>query len=138
MSTHYNHMFHVFQIYVAYVLFGSCKSRSGVTYIAMSIHLQVSVCFKYFSCFQMYVEVVYLDVAYVALAINVRCKCMLSNVSAILNVCCKCFIWMLHMLLWPFTYVASVCFKCFNCFKCMLQVFYLDVTYVAMVIHIGL
>jgi len=35
-----------------------------------------------------------------------------------------------------YTYVASVCFKCFSYFKHMLQVFYLDVAYVAMAIHV--
>jgi hypothetical protein len=40
------------------------------------------------------------------------------------------------MLQWLYTYVASVCFKCFSCFRRMLQVFYLDVAYVAVAIHI--
>jgi hypothetical protein len=40
------------------------------------------------------------------------------------------------MLHWLYTYVASVCFKCFNCFKRMLQMFCLDVAYVAVPIHI--
>jgi hypothetical protein len=40
------------------------------------------------------------------------------------------------MLQWLYTYVANVCFKCFSCFKCMLQVFYLDVAYVAVAIQI--
>jgi hypothetical protein len=38
----------------------------------------------------------------------------------------------LHMLQWLYTYVASVCFKCFSYSKCMLQVFYIDVVYVAL------
>jgi hypothetical protein len=59
-----------------------------------------------------------------------------SNVLAVSNICCKCFILMLYMLQWPYTYVASICFKCFICFRRMLQVFYLDVPYVLMVIHI--
>ena len=42
----------------------------------------------------------------------------------------------LHMLQWLYTCVTSVCFKCFSCFKCMLQVFHLDVAYVAMAIHV--
>jgi hypothetical protein len=33
-------------------------------------------------------------------------------------------------------YVASVCFKYFSYFRRMLQVFYLDITYVAVAIHI--
>jgi hypothetical protein len=39
----------------------------------------------------------------------------------------------LYMLQWLYTYFASVCFKCFNR---MLQVFYLDVAYVALAIHV--
>ena len=42
--------------------------------------------------FKRMLQVVYLDVAYVALAIQVHCKCMFSNVSAVSNVYCKCFI----------------------------------------------
>ena len=59
-----------------------------------------------------------------------------SNVSAIPNVSCKCFILMLNMLNWLHTHVAIVCFKCFSCFKRMLKIFYLDVAYVAVAIHI--
>jgi hypothetical protein len=40
------------------------------------------------------------------------------------------------MLQWLYTYVVNVCFKCFSFFKSMLQVFYLDVAYVAVAIHI--
>jgi hypothetical protein len=46
------------------------------------------------------------------------------------------FIWMLHMSQWLYTYVANVCSKCFTCFRRMLQVFYLDVAYAAVVIYI--
>jgi hypothetical protein len=35
-----------------------------------------------------------------------------------------------------YTRMSSVCFKCFDCFKCMLQVFYLDVAYVAVAIDV--
>jgi hypothetical protein len=41
----------------------------------------------------------------------------------------------LHMLQWLYTCVASVCFKCFSSFKRMLQVFDLDVTYIAVAIY---
>jgi hypothetical protein len=37
---------------------------------------------------------------------------------------------------WLYTCVASVCIKCFSCFRCMLQVFHLDVAYVAVAIHV--
>jgi hypothetical protein len=43
----------------------------------------------------------------------------------------KCFIWMLRMLQWLYTHVASVCFMLqayvFRCFKRMFQVFHLDI-----------
>jgi hypothetical protein len=42
------------------------------------------------------------------------------------------------MLQWLYTYALSVCFKYFCYFRRMLQVFYLDVTYVAVIIHIFL
>ena len=43
------------------------------------------------------------------------------------------------MLLWLYTHVSSVCvFKCFRCFRLMLQLFYMDIAYVAMVIHASL
>jgi hypothetical protein len=65
-----------------------------------------------------------------------------TNVSYVKLLCCskyfhvascKRFIWILK---WLYTYVASVCSKCFNCFRLMLQVFYLDVAYVTVAIHI--
>jgi hypothetical protein len=40
------------------------------------------------------------------------------------------------MLQWLYMYVVSVCFKCFSCFRSMLRVFYPDVAYVAVAIHI--
>ena len=50
---------------------------------------------------------------------------------------------MVHMLQWPYTHVARVCFKCFRCFRGMLQVFHMhvakvdqDVAHVAMVVNI--
>jgi hypothetical protein len=39
----------------------------------------------------------------------------------------------LHMLQWLYTYASTVCF---SCFKRMLQVFYLDVAYIAVAIHV--
>jgi hypothetical protein len=64
-------MFHVFYMYVAYVLFGHCKSRSGVVYVAMTIDIYYKCMFQYF---KRILQVFYLDVAYVALAIHVCCK----------------------------------------------------------------
>jgi hypothetical protein len=58
------------------------------------------------------------------------------------RVCFKYFIWMLHMLLWLYTYISNVCFKCSDAFRLIWQVFhlevikvYLDITYVVMAIH---
>jgi hypothetical protein len=42
---------------------------------------------------------------------------------------------MLHMLLWLYIHVSSVCLNCFIYFKPMLQVFYLDVAKVDLVLH---
>jgi len=39
------------------------------------------------------------------------------------------------MFQWLYTYVATIYSKCFICFRRMLQVFYLDVAYVAVAIH---
>jgi hypothetical protein len=71
------------------------------------------------------------DVAHIAIAIHVCCKRLfkvyhlffrrITYVVSVLFGCCICF----H------TNVASVCSKCFIHFTCMLQVFYLDVTYVS-------
>jgi hypothetical protein len=48
-----------------------------------------------------------------------------ASVSDVLKIYyCKCFRWMLHMLQWLYTYVASVCFQCFICvFRRILQVY---------------
>jgi hypothetical protein len=73
----------------------------------------------------------HLDVVYVAILYILQAY--VSNILAISYVRYKCFIWMLHMLQWLYTYVASVCF---SCFKRMLQAFYLDVAYVALAIHV--
>ena len=70
------------------------------------------------------------DIVYIAMPIHGCCKYVI-NISAVLNICCKCFIWILHLLQWLYTYVASICFKCSSCFKRMLQV-----EYVAVAIHI--
>jgi hypothetical protein len=35
---------------------------------------------------------------------------------------------MLHMLLWLYTHISSICFKCFICFRRILQVFHVDVS----------
>ena len=76
MSTCCNRVFHAFQMYVVYVLSGCCKNRSGVAYVAMTIHVCCKYMFLMFQPFQMMLQVFYLDITYVALAIHVYCKCI--------------------------------------------------------------
>ena len=59
-----------------------------------------------------------------------------SDVLSISDVCCKCFIWMLHMLQWLYTYVASVYSKCFIYFHTYVVNVLSNVAYVAVAIHI--
>jgi hypothetical protein len=68
----------------------------------------------------------------------------IPNISSISVLCCskcfhiancKCFIWKLHILQWLYTYVVSVCFKSFSCFQKYVASVYLDLAYVAVVIH---
>ena len=67
--------------------------------------LNVSVVFKRM------LQVVYLDVAYVALVIHVHCKCMFLNVSAVSNICYKYFYLDVAYIVVTYTYVGSVCFQ---------------------------
>jgi hypothetical protein len=62
-------------------------------------------------------QVFYLDVAYVVLAVHVCCKYMFQIFYFVSNVCCKYFIWILYLLQ---KYVVNVllisdvcCNKCF-------------------------
>jgi len=98
-----------------------------------------SVYFMRFRC------IFYLDIVYVAMATHVCCNGYtpmlqyISNVLAISNVCCKCFIWMLHMLQWPYTYmlqvyilnVSSISDVCCKYFIWMFHMFRWLYTYVA-------
>jgi hypothetical protein len=52
---------------------------------------------------------------------------MCSTVLGVSKVVFKYFIWMLHILQWLYTHVASISFKCFSYFRCMFRVFHLDV-----------
>jgi hypothetical protein len=79
MSTCCNRMFYVFQMYVVYVSSGCYKSRSGVAYVAMTIHVCCKcIFFKYFIYFKRMLQVFCLDIAYVALAVHICCKCMFA------------------------------------------------------------
>jgi hypothetical protein len=94
-------------------------------------------CFRCFRCvlqvFQMDVEKVDQDVAYVTMVVHVCCKLLFSIFYFFLTYVASVFIWMLHIF---HTYVASVLsecctgythmlqmyvFKCFSYFKRMLQ-----------------
>jgi hypothetical protein len=79
-----------------------------------------SKCFIYFqsnvatSVFMLQLQVFYLDVAYVAVANYTRMlQVYVPNFLAV--------IWMLHMLQWLYTYVASLCVKYFTCIRRILQ-----------------
>jgi hypothetical protein len=71
---------HLFQTYVASVLSGCCKSRSGC---CIYMHI-VSVCFECFMCFIRILQVFYLDTAYVLQWLQ---TCFLG----VLDICCKWF-----------------------------------------------
>jgi hypothetical protein len=67
-----------------------------------------------------------LDVAYVAKAIHICCKCVFQMFQ-VFHLDVACFHLDVAYVAVLYTYVPSVCFKCFTFFRCMLQVFYLDV-----------
>ena len=74
-------------------------------------------------------QVFYLDVAYVALAIYVC--------SSVCFKCSSCFKRMLQVFYLDVAYVAndsfaSVCFECFICFRCFVAIFHLSVAKVDM------
>ena len=107
-----------------------------------------SVCFKYFSYFKRMLQVFYMDIAYVAVAIHVSCKCMskcvtyfncfiwilymlqycicfthllqesIQNISSISDLCCKCVY--MDVIVAIHMLQMYVC-KCFTCFRRMLQ-----------------
>jgi hypothetical protein len=108
-----NWMFNVFQMYVAYVSSRCCKSRSGVAYVAMTIHVCCKCMFQMFRFFQTYV-------ASVLSGCSICCAggtCMLQvYVSNILF----CFKRMLQVFYLDIVFIAKVCCKCFTYFRCML------------------
>jgi hypothetical protein len=108
-------------MYVAYVSSRYCKSRSGVAYVAMTIHVWCKFQMFYF---KRMLQVFYLNITYVAVAIRLCCKCMFQmfhlfqtyvtsvssrwyiccNVAYVLDICCMCLFKMFH----PFqTYVCK-------------------------------
>jgi hypothetical protein len=102
-------------MYVAYVLSGCCKSRSGVTYVVMAkygcckcMFQMIQLCSNVSAVFKRMSQVFYLDVAYVAMTIHVCCKCVFQTFHLFSDICCKCFI-------------LSRCSICFSGYKRMLQ-----------------
>jgi hypothetical protein len=99
--------------------------------------------FKIFHLFQTYVcKRFYLDVVYVS---HICCKSMFQMfylfqsyvaVSIFMLQVVSVLSKKLNMLQWLYTYVVIICFKYFSYFRSTLQVFYLDVAYVAVTIHI--
>jgi hypothetical protein len=98
--------------------------------------------FKMFHLFQTYVCKCFdLDVAYIS---HICCKSVSQMFHLFLSyIVASVFMFQVvsvyqkvHMLQWLYMYVASICFKYFRYFKSMLQVFYLDIAYVVVAIHI--
>jgi hypothetical protein len=79
----------MFQMYVTYVSSKCCKSRFGVAYVAMAIHV-------YFKCmfelFQTYVASVLSGCCICCSGYTCMLQVYVSNVSPVLDLCCKCFI----------------------------------------------
>jgi hypothetical protein len=112
-------------MYVAYVSFGCCKSRSGVAYVAMAIH----VCCKcMFQMFQTYVLSVLSGYC-------ICCKCMFQMfhlfqvyVTSVSSRCCICFRHMLQASIQNVSSVSDICYKyvlsgCYSCYTHMLQTY---------------
>jgi hypothetical protein len=137
MNTCDNCMFHAFQVCVAYVSSGCCKNRSGITFFCNGYThvLQVHVS-NVLAVFKRMLQVLHLDIAYIAVAIHVCCKCVFQifqlfhldvayiavaihhvvfQMFHLFQIYRRCFIWML-------LYVAVVIHIC--C-KCMFQLFHL-------------
>jgi hypothetical protein len=92
-----------------------------------------SVFFKYFSGFKRTLQVLYLDIAYVALAIHVCCKCIFqmfqlfqTYVASVLSGCCICCSAHTHMLQAYDINVSSTSYLCCSKYF-MLQVFHQEV-----------
>jgi hypothetical protein len=87
-----------------------------VAYVAVTIHVCCKCVLQMFQLFHLDVACFYLDAAYVAVAIPVCCKCMFQMFHLFQMYVAR-FIWMLHMLLWLYTYVVNVCFNYFTWFQ---------------------
>jgi hypothetical protein len=91
-----------------------CQFIASLAHIALKVYV-VNICVKYFRCSRCMLQVFYMDVAK------------------------KKQIWMLHILQWLYTYVASVYSKCFiyfrrcKCFIWMLHMLQWLYTYIASV-----
>jgi hypothetical protein len=115
-------------MYVAYVLFECCKSRSGITYVAMSIHVCCKCVFQMFQLFSnvcykwsiWMLHMLHWLYIYAASACFQMFQLFQMYVASVLSGCCICCSGHTRMLQ---VYVLNV----FSCFKCMLQVFYLVV-----------
>jgi hypothetical protein len=99
-----------------------------VVYVAMTIHVCCKCKFQMFQLFQTYVASVLSGYCICCNGYTRMLQVYVSNVIAVSNVYYKCFIWMLHILRWPYTcckcmfindsFISDVC--CSKCF--MLQV----------------
>jgi hypothetical protein len=98
-------------MYVAYVSSRSCKSKSGVAYVTMAIHVCYKYMFQMFSCFKHMLQVFYLDVACYGSYTYMLQVCF-PNVSSVLSGCCM---------------FSSGCCICYSSYTHMLQVYVLNV-----------
>jgi hypothetical protein len=91
------------------------------------------VCFKCFICFKHMLQVFYQDIAYVAVAIHICCKCVfqmfqlfhlyiacfyldVAYVPLAIHICCKCIFQMFHLF---HTDVVSVLAGCCYMLQCL-------------------
>jgi hypothetical protein len=112
-----------------------------------------NICFECFSCFIRILQVFLSECCICYGGYTHMLQAYVSNVSPVLDICCnKCFMLQVFSLAGTGSgcmqsvlsgcciccncYTHMFASVCFNCFKRMLQVFYLDVTYVVVAIHI--
>jgi hypothetical protein len=115
-------MFHVFQMYVVYVSSGCCKSRSGVVYVVMTIHVYCKYMFQMFQLFQTYVASVSSRCCICCRGYTRMLQVCFPNVSAVLSghcmfssrccICCSDYTRMLQMYVPNVSPISDVYCKC--------------------------
>jgi hypothetical protein len=123
-------VFQMFHRYVASVSDGCCKSTSrcciccnSCTRILKGLLPMFHLCFRTYVA-SMFIWMLHIFHTYVA-CVSSRCCGCLQRFQVLSGVFFQVFQ----------KHVASVCFKCFTRFRHMLQVFYLNIAYVVVAIH---